>query len=260
MTARKTHISPGLCSVTFRKLSCSEVIDLARQAGLSSIEWGTDVHLPADDLDHVRTVAALCREAGIQTPTLGSYLRCDEGDDAQLHATLKAADLIGASRIRVWAGRVGSVEANAAERQRVAKRLSQYCTAARAQGLRIALEFHPNTLTDTVQSAVHLLEAVSDPALYSYWQPTPDLTIDEALSQLSHLKAWLCDLHVFHWTGDRVRHPLGDGASFWSAIFDYIQTEVPQSKDGPRQAFLEFVIDDQPDRLLKDAEVLKSCW
>lgn len=258
MTKLNTHISAGLCSVTFRQLSCSEVIELTCQAGLSSIEWGTDIHLPPNDQDNARSVAALCRSSGIETPTLGSYLRCDDDDQELLLSTLRTAKLIGALRVRVWAGRLGSAEATKTERQRVAKRLLQYCASARAHGLRIALEFHPDTLTDTASSAAELLDAVSDPAICTYWQPTPDLEISAALDQLYLLKDWLCDLHVFHWVDNKVRRPLADGNIFWTTILDYIRTEIPQPADGPRQAFLEFVANDKPDQLLEDADVLKQ--
>lgn len=33
-------ILPGLCSVTFRRLSAAAVIDLAARCGLTGIEWG----------------------------------------------------------------------------------------------------------------------------------------------------------------------------------------------------------------------------
>lgn len=253
-----TQISPGLCSVTFRQLSCVDIVELTCQAGLSSIEWGTDIHLPPDDLDNVRSVAALCRSSGIETPTLGSYLRCDDDDQELLLSIIRAAGLLGAQRVRVWAGRLGSADADTAERQRVAKRLSQYCVAARAHGLRIALEFHPGTLTDSAVSAAELLTAVSDPLIFTYWQPTPDLEIGAALAQLRILKNWLRDLHAFHWVDNKVRCPLAHGADFWASIFDYVQTEIPRPIDGARQVFLEFVANDETDRFLEDADVLKK--
>ena len=39
---------PGLVSVTFRKLSRTEIAGLMVNAGLSAIEWGGDVHVPSD--------------------------------------------------------------------------------------------------------------------------------------------------------------------------------------------------------------------
>ena len=36
----------GLVSVSFRGLSPEEIIRIAKDAGLSRIEWGSDVHAP----------------------------------------------------------------------------------------------------------------------------------------------------------------------------------------------------------------------
>ena len=69
------HIRPGLCSVTFRALPAEELVDLAAEAGLESIEWGSDVHARPDGpagLDHVRK---LTEAAGLVVASYGSYYR-----------------------------------------------------------------------------------------------------------------------------------------------------------------------------------------
>ena len=47
----------GLTSVSFRKLSVDEVIALAKKAGVDGIEWGSDVHVPPNDIEYVKEVA-----------------------------------------------------------------------------------------------------------------------------------------------------------------------------------------------------------
>ena len=37
----------------------------------------------------------------------------------------------------------------------------------------ISLEYHNNTLTDTLESTLNLLEAVDSPYFQSFWQPVP---------------------------------------------------------------------------------------
>ena len=46
----------GLVSVSFRKLTVREVCQAAKDAGLSYIEWGSDVHLPVGDPDKLQEV------------------------------------------------------------------------------------------------------------------------------------------------------------------------------------------------------------
>ena len=55
----------GLTSVTFRHLSVRQIIDLTCQAGGQGIEWGSDVHVKPEDLDHARMTGQLCRQAGL---------------------------------------------------------------------------------------------------------------------------------------------------------------------------------------------------
>ena len=39
----------GLCSVTFRKKTIKEVVETAKKAGISFIEWGGDIHVKNTD-------------------------------------------------------------------------------------------------------------------------------------------------------------------------------------------------------------------
>lgn len=39
----------GLTSISFRGKTCTEVIGLAKKAGLDGIEWGGDVHVPPEN-------------------------------------------------------------------------------------------------------------------------------------------------------------------------------------------------------------------
>ncbi|MER2146342.1 MAG: hypothetical protein ABS895_01660 [Aerococcus urinaeequi] len=55
----------GLCSVTFRDDSVEYMIDLAKKAGIQAIEWGSDNHLPEDNIEQAEKVAQLMQEAGL---------------------------------------------------------------------------------------------------------------------------------------------------------------------------------------------------
>ena len=58
----------SLTSVTFRKKSIEEIVDLVAQAGLDAIEWGGDVHVPPTDPEASAKAVGLCREKGIDLP------------------------------------------------------------------------------------------------------------------------------------------------------------------------------------------------
>lgn len=71
----------GLVSITYRKLTPAEIIPLVRDAGLSCIEWGSDVHVPQTDLENARRVGEMTREAGLTVSSYGSYYRLGAGQD-----------------------------------------------------------------------------------------------------------------------------------------------------------------------------------
>ena len=71
----------SLTSVTFRKKTLEEIVDLVAQAGIDAIEWGGDVHVPPTDPEASAKAVALCREKGIAISAYGSYSRCGEDED-----------------------------------------------------------------------------------------------------------------------------------------------------------------------------------
>lgn len=249
-------IRPGLVSVTFRQLSPREVIDLVCQADLAAIEWGGDVHVPQGDIMQAREVRAMSENAGLQAPTYGSYYRVGHGETGPFEAVLETAVALGTPTIRVWAGRVGSNEADEAYRHRVIDDTRRIVALAAAADVNIAYEFHGNTLTDSYESAVQLLEGVERPALHSLWQPPKGSTQAENLDGIERLAPWIQHIHVFSWLmqgGETVRLPLADHASQWRAYLARLSA-LP----GDRYALLEFVQDDNPDQFLADAATLNN--
>lgn len=90
----------GMNSVTFRQKSIDEIIDIAKRAGLSRIEWGGDVHLPPGDTLLAARTAEKTRSAGLEVLSYGSYYHGDETED--FTAVLATAKAVGAPVIRVW--------------------------------------------------------------------------------------------------------------------------------------------------------------
>ncbi|MGA0333516.1 MAG: hypothetical protein ACO3N7_00525 [Kiritimatiellia bacterium] len=57
----------GLVSITFRKISASQLIEEVVKAGQQGIEWGGDVHVPHGDTRKAEQVARWTRDAGLET-------------------------------------------------------------------------------------------------------------------------------------------------------------------------------------------------
>lgn len=242
-----------MVSVTFRKKSPSEIVELAGRAGLSGIEWGGDVHVPPGDTAKAREVAARTTDAGLYMPSYGSYFRVGEESPESFAQVVEAATILGVETIRVWAGRKGSAEASPAYREKVVKDSRRIAEQAADAGISISYEYHRNTLTDSLTSTLDLLDAVGDKRLYSYWQPPLDLERTERLEQLQVLLPRLSYVHVFHFDEDRKQQLLACGKDEWRDYFRLIS-----QAGADRWALLEFVKDESDESLLADARTLRE--
>jgi 3-dehydroshikimate dehydratase len=249
-------LNMGLTSVTFRKLSPSEIITLVKESGIHGIEWGGDVHVPPGDLERARDVREKTEAAGLSVCSYGSYYRCDEeaGDFSDILAT---AQELHAPVVRVWAGGKGSDAAEGAYREEVIESLDKAVSAANEMGITVALEYHRNTLTDTQASAHQLLEEVGLPELKLYWQPRTGGIFQENIAELEAALPKLAYVHLFHWgtgeDGSIDRRPLAEGVEIWE---EYLQ--LIRQADGDRFILFEFVLGDRPEQLREDAKVLNN--
>jgi len=248
-------IRPGLVSISFRKLTTTEIIDLCVRAGLQGIEWGGDVHVPHGDVDVAHAVAQATTQAGLAVAAYGSYYRVAETqDNPEFADVLASAQALAAPTIRVWAGKRGSADADAAYRSQVIADLQRIAVMAAEVGIAVACEFHGGTLTDTNESALAMYEEANHPNLLAYWQPMVAQPLSYCVEGLAALLPRLTNLHLFHWAiqdGKRVREPLAAGAD---RCAQYLA--LARQAQGDRWALLEFVRDDDPEQLIADAATL----
>lgn len=244
---------PGLCSVTLRDQSIEGVVQAAQAAGLAGIEWGTDVHVP-DEAAAARA-AVRCADAGLRVLSLGSYYRL--GDHAPFEPTVAAAVAAGSPRIRVWAGRSGSTETAEGERAGVVRDAQRIGELAAEAGLQIALEYHPNTLTDTSESTLGLLAGIGHPAVRTYWQPPVGADDDAALASLAALGPAVAGLHVFSWWPDAERLPLEGRAALWAGVIGHLRANGRGEDGGDLDLMLEFTLGDSAEQLRQDAATLR---
>lgn len=245
----------GLCSVTFRKLSPEQVVELSARAALAGIEWGGDVHVPHGQVDVARRVRDLTAGAGLACPSYGSYYKLAESEPAGLAfaAVLDSAVALGARTIRVWSGNRHSRDADAAYRKVVeddARRIGQL---AGRHGITISCEFHQKSLTDTPESTAALMKATADAGLRTYWQPPLKMAPAERLAGLRAVLPWLTHLHVEAYSeGDEPQQvALAEGEGPW---LDALR--LTASIGGNRYCYLEFVPGGTPDSFLRDAGTL----
>lgn len=244
---------PGLVSVTFRRLSTREIVQLAAKAGLYAIEWGGDVHVPPGNFALAREVRKQTTDYGLVTASYGSYYRAGypAGD---WDTVLNTAEILGAPNIRIWAGEKGSAESDSETRARVVEDIRYVVRAAAYRNINVSLEYHGGTLTDTLQSTMQLIEEVNDPDLRIYWQPAVKPLPNEREAALQSLLKSVSHTHVFQWVqGTSQRLALADGQDEWLRYLKIL------ASTGRQHALLmEFVKDDSPEQFLVDAAVMKQ--
>jgi len=245
--------TPGLVSVTFRKLQPKEIVELAAQAKLQAIEWGGDVHVPLGDLERAREVRKLTADAKLKTVAYGSYIRLGEEDPANLPRVIEMARELGAPAIRVWAGKRESANADADYCKRVVSDALRLADLAAKDKIVICYEYHDGTLTDTDASAHELLRETEHPFIKTLWQPPHALDINGRCESLQPVLPRLQHVHVFYWPKRGERVPLAEGAAGW---LRYIQILRQHSRECP--LLLEFVRNDDPQQLLADAKTLRG--
>lgn len=246
----------GLVSVSFRKLSARDLVDLAAGSGLSCVEWGGDIHVPHGDIAIARDVAKMTADGGLAVSAYGSYYRVGESEAAGLsfQAVLDTAVALGAPTIRVWTGKKASAESDPAYRQAVATDALRVATMAEEAGVIVGYEYHAHTLTDTLESARSLLAATDHPAIQCLWQPAVGLSMEAALATLDVVMPRLCHVHAYYWgeTGAD-RFPLGDGRERWRQYLSRIRAAGHDP-----DVLLEFVPDDDPAVLPREAATLRE--
>ena len=247
-------LTTGLLSITFRKLSAERIIELTTSANLASIEWGGDVHVPHGDIKQAQKVAQMTTDAGLSVSAYGAYYRLAEPDSPDIEAVFDTAEALGTEHVRVWAGRRASENADAEYRQAVIDDAKRIVDLAEKRNLTISLEYHNNTLTDTLASTQNLLESVNHPRLKTYWQPPHTYDMDLKLTGLKTLRPQITNVHVFHWKPeDHARYPLSDGTDDWKQYIDILRTSP-----NDHVLSLEFVLNDDENQFLTDAKTLHS--
>jgi len=232
----------GLVSVSFRKLSVEEIVDLCVKCGLQEIEWGGDIHVPLGDLAAAEKAARCTREAGLSVNCYGSYVRMTAAERKDFTALVETARMLGAPMIRVWSGTSEDYDMD-----EIVESTRMLCDMA--PDMLITFEFHGGTLTYNAESGSRLMAAIDRPNARCQWQPPITFTEEECLASIEMMRPWISNVHVFSWEFP-LRLPLVSHESRWKKYL--------ASLAGDRAAMMEFVCDDDPNNLVTDAKVLHA--
>jgi len=241
----------GIASVTLRHLPYREVINIVKSAGLNGIEWSGDVHCQPGDIALAQEIATATREAGLKIISYGSYYHIGSFED--FDGIIRTALTLDVKTIRVWAkGWLPSKEVSEEDWHNAIKDSKRIADMAKPHGIDIAYEYHDNTLTDSLETTIRLLNETARENIFTYWQPPAGMSVEENLEVLKTLVSMkkLRNIHVFSHDGDD-RKPLEAKSENWKRY-------ITEARPADPALLLEFVKDDDPTCLLPDAVFLKT--
>ncbi len=236
----------GIVSVSFRDCTPEEILSAAKDAGLTCIEWGSDVHCPPKKAEEI---AAIQKQHGIECCSYGTYFRIGTTPIAELPQYIRAAKILGTSILRLWCGNKNSEEYTEAEKELLFRECREAAAIAEENGVTLCMECHNQTYTNTKEGAYELMQAVNSPVFRMYWQPNQFRTFAENIACATMLAPYTLHLHVFNWQGSE-KYPLYLAQGVWKA---YLNCFAPG-----KTLLLEFMPDGKIETLKQEATTLKE--
>ena len=245
----KNGYTLGLASVSFRESTPAEIVEAAARAGLSCIEWGSDVHAPCNDPARLGEIAALQRAHGIACSSYGTYFRLGKTPLSDLEGYITAARILGTDILRLWCGRKSGAEMTEAERLALAAECKEAARIAARCGVTLCMECHCKSFTERTEDAVWLMEAVGSPHFWMYWQPFQWQTGAENVQNAKRIAPYAKHIHVFNWRGEE-KLPLSLAVDEWRSYL--------AAFSGPRTLLLEFMPGGRTEELAAEVAALKK--
>ena len=193
----------SFCTIAFRNsdLDIFGAIELISRLGYDSIEiWGN--HL-SGGINGVLEVRRALTRWDLPVAMLSPYFDLTASDEEWMASLgnakryIEYAGALGAPKIRVFTGFKGSDDVDRSTWRNAVEGLKIMASLAQQRGIAMALETHPGTLADTVESTRALLEEVSSPAfgvnldIYHFWERGSD-----PVEALEALRPWVIHVHA----------------------------------------------------------------
>lgn len=239
----------GLVSVSFRGHSPREILCAMKGAGLSLIEWGSDVHAPCHDAARLDELVALMKEFGVTCCSYGTYFRLGQTPIGELEAYILAAKTLGTDVLRLWCGTKSGADMTSDETLSLLADCRAAAEIAERHGVTLCTECHRGTFTERPEDALWLMQEVDSPHFRTYWQPFQHREVEQNLAYLRELAPYVIHLHVFQWKGS-ARYSLSEGLNEWLGYLTLL--------DGSHTLLLEFMPDDKLDSLPAEASALRA--
>lgn len=242
----------GLVSISFRDNTPEEIIEAAANAGLDCIEWGSDVHLKADDIPRARQIKSQTLAAGLAMPSYGTYFGIEKPDWDGLEQCLKMADQMEIPMLRIWPPDQKKPDYHSARYKEYVVSCRRVADRAKQYHKLICFECHQGILTDNYQTTLKFIEDIDRENIKMYWQPNQFKSFAYNLEAARELRHLVTNIHVFHWK-NMDRFPLAQGESEWKAFAQLFR------QSGRENVYmLEFMYNDSIAALKSETEAMKK--
>lgn len=241
--------SLGLVSVSFRHHTPKEILEAMNRAGLSFIEWGSDVHAPCDDTERIKKIAELQKEYGIVCSSYGTYFRLGETPIDELENYINAAKILGTDILRLWCGRKKRENMTEEEYERFMSDCEKAATIAENSKVTLCMECHKKTFTEDPDNAVFLMKEINSKNFRMYWQPFQWQSAADNVNNAKIIAPYAEHIHVFNWKEDK-KLPLCEAVDEWQ--------EYLKEFSKPRTLLLEFMPNGTLDELETEVRALRK--
>lgn len=249
-------IKPGLCSMSFPDLSPAEVVKQCQMNSVGLIEWsGRPYHLPPESTEaKVKEIAKMCSDAGISTPSYGSYFCVLNHSPEQFPRVLDIAQGLGAGTVRVWSSEYGNPgemsEIDEDQKKRLIENTRAIAELAAARRIRVAFEYHLHTPTCGAEEVLYVLDKAGHENCYTYFQMIIETrrSVDDNVADLERVYPRLAYVHCHYYEGEEL-FPLSRGAHMWKPLYAKL---VELGYSGP--LYLEYYRDYTPEKMKTDLE------
>lgn len=239
----------GLVSVSFRNLSPQQILQEMVNSGLSVIEWGSDIHAPATDIEKLSKISELQKEYGIICCSYGTYFRLGETPTEDLDNYISAAKILGTDVLRLWCGNKSGADMTEYERIKLILECKKAARKAEERGVTLCMECHKKTFTENCTDAVWLMNEVDSDNFKMYWQPFQWMSAEENIINARKISPYAVNIHVFNWRGTD-KFSLSEAKGEWRSYLKEFSK--------PRTLLLEFMPNGTIEELYEEAESLKE--
>lgn len=239
----------GLVSVSFRPYSPREIVMAAKEAGLTCIEWGSDVHAPCNDVEKLNEIVKLQNEYGISCSSYGTYFRLGVTPLEELESYVRAAKILGTDILRLWCGGKSGADMDEGEMEYLVSECKLAARIAEKHGVILCTECHRNTFTEHLSDALFLMREVRSSCFRTYWQPFQWENEENNLAYAEAIAPFVKHVHVFQWKNDG-KFSLNEGVAEWKRYLEKLPA--------PRTLLLEFMPDNRIESLKTEADALRS--